>query len=72
MSRLDAHRDDCQDRECRTKIRYPTRRWARRGLKALARRQGLQVSTLSTYRCKWCGLWHVGNDWTKRKPRKTA
>lgn len=50
-----------RDHECGTKERHLQRRRARAARRKLSRDRGVKLSALSTYRCRWCGCFHVGN-----------
>lgn len=54
---------DFQDRQCRDKLSFPSKKHARAGIQHLLR-SGLPVSDpawLTPYRCRVCAAWHYGH-----------
>lgn len=60
MTATQPYADWLRDHECGTKARHLRRRNARAERRRLAREHRLKLSELSTYRCHWCGTFHVG------------
>lgn len=63
-------------RQCEGKLQYQSKRYAKRI--ALLTTSGLgpgegreNPRKAGTYRCPWCGFWHVGHKPPKPKPTET-
>lgn len=54
-----------RSRQCTGKIQHPTRRAARAHANALRCHQ--LATRMDTYRCTYCGFWHVGHFKRRRR-----
>jgi hypothetical protein len=46
---------------CTRKVRHETRQAARQTIKSMRARKPIE-GVLTSYKCKFCGGWHVGNQ----------